>query len=140
MKRTALLKIGVPAIAVAAWALASMGRLVGEGGAEIGRAPRGGSNRTGFDPTDPAVISAGLANRNTVAAYRAIVSCLSKDASGAPTTVNLMTDQFPATTGFASEGGGNAKIEAFLNLPSPCIAPIMFVTSPGGAWFAATGQ
>ena len=24
-------------------------------------------------------------------------------------------------------------------LPQPCIAPIVFVTSPGGAWFAATG-
>lgn len=93
-----------------------------------------------FDPNDAAVIAAGLAGRNTVANFRAIVSCLSKDAGGAPTTVNLMTDQFPATTGFAAAGGGSAKIEAYLNLPSPCIAPIVFVTSPGGAWFASTGQ
>jgi hypothetical protein len=26
-----------------------------------------------------------------------------------------------------------------VDLPSPCIAPIVFVTSPNGAWFAATG-
>jgi hypothetical protein len=26
-----------------------------------------------------------------------------------------------------------------LELPSPCLAPIVFVTSPGGAWFAVTG-
>jgi hypothetical protein len=36
-------------------------------------------------------------------------------------------------------GGGNAEIEAQLTLPQPCIAPLIFVTSPGGAWFAATG-
>jgi hypothetical protein len=34
---------------------------------------------------------------------------------------------------------GNAKVEAQLTLPQPCIAPIVFVTSAGGAWFAATG-
>jgi hypothetical protein len=52
---------------------------------------------------------------------------------------NILTDPFPATTGLASAGGGNAKIEADLSLPSPCIAPIIFVTSAGGSWFAATG-
>lgn len=93
-----------------------------------------------FDPNDPGVIAAGLAGRNTVANFRAIVSCLSKDAGGAPTTVNLMTDQFPATLGFADAGGGDARIEAYLNLPSPCIAPIVFVTSPGGSWFAVVGN
>jgi len=72
---------------------------------------------------------------NTVPNFRAIVSCLTSDGS----VVNVMTDPFPATTGPASSGGGNAKIEANLTLPSPCIAPIIFVTSPGGAWFAATG-
>ncbi len=93
-----------------------------------------------FDPNDPAVIERGLANQNNVPSFRAIVSCLSKDTSGAPSTVNLMTDLFPATTGYADAGGGNARIEANLALPSPCIAPIVFITSPSGAWFAATGQ
>lgn len=90
-----------------------------------------------FDPNDPDVIARGLANQNTVPAFRAIVSCLSKDADGNPTTVNVTTDQFPATIGV---GAGDAKIEAHIGLPSPCIAPIIFVTSPGGAWFAATGS
>ncbi|HWQ54747.1 MAG TPA: hypothetical protein VN442_13765 [Bryobacteraceae bacterium] len=93
-----------------------------------------------FDPNDPVVIERGLAGTNTVTAFRAVVSCLTKDAGGAPATVNLTTAPFPATTGPASTGGGNAKIEAWLNLPSPCIAPIIFVTSPGGNWFAATGN
>ena len=73
---------------------------------------------------------------NTVASFRAIVSCLASDGS----VQNVMTDPFPATLGAASSGGGNAKIEADLALPQPCIAPIVFVTSPGGAWFAATGS
>jgi len=73
---------------------------------------------------------------NTVASFRAIVSCLGGDGS----VVNVTTDPFPATTGPASAGGGNAKIEANVSLPQPCIAPIIFVTSPGGAWFAATGS
>ena len=73
---------------------------------------------------------------NTVASFRAIVSCLQADGS----VLNVTTDPFPATTGPASAGGGNAKIEANLNLPQPCIAPLVFVTSPGGAWFAATGN
>jgi hypothetical protein len=87
-----------------------------------------------FDPNDQAVIDAGLAGRNTVPNFRAIVSCLSKDAEGNATVVNVPTGLFPA------DAGGNAKIEASVDLPEPCIAPIIFVTSPGNAWFAATGQ
>ncbi len=73
---------------------------------------------------------------NPITTFRAIVSCLKSDA----TIENVTTDPFPATTGPASSGGGNASIEAHLTLPQPCIAPIVFVTSPGGAWFAATGH
>ena len=72
---------------------------------------------------------------NTVPSFRAIVSCLTVDGG----VVNVTTDAFPATLGAASDGGGNAKVEAKLTLPQPCIAPIVFVTSPGGAWFASTG-
>ena len=67
--------------------------------------------------------------------FRGLVSCVRSDGS----FQNILTDPFPATTGLASAGGGNAKIEADLSLPSPCIAPIIFVTSAGGSWFAATG-
>ena len=74
---------------------------------------------------------------NTVPSFRVIVSCLSNDGL----VESVMTDPFPATTGPASEGGGDAAIEAELVLPQPCIAPIIFVTNPAGtAWFAATGN
>ena len=81
------------------------------------------------------VLAAGAnTGKNPVPNFRAIVSCLSKDANGNPTTANVSTGLFPADL------AGNAEIEATLSLPSPCIAPVIFVTSPGGAWFAATGQ
>ena len=76
------------------------------------------------------------AGKNTVANFKAIVSCLKSDGS----VENVTTGPFPATTGPAVDGGGNAKIEANLTLPQPCIAPIVFVTSPTGAWFATTGK
>jgi hypothetical protein len=72
---------------------------------------------------------------NPVPNFKAIVSCLSKDAEGSPTTVNVTTTGlFPASV------TGDAKIEETVVLPSPCIAPIVFVTNPNGSWFAATGQ
>lgn len=71
--------------------------------------------------------------KNTVASFRAIVSCLSIDADGNPITVNVATETFPADV------NGNCIIEDDVDLPNPCIAPIVFVTSPGGSWFASTG-
>ena len=73
---------------------------------------------------------------NPAAAFRAAVSCLAADGS----VQNVQTETFPATTGLASAGGGDAKIEADVVLPQPCIAPIVFVTSAGGSWFASTGR
>lgn len=71
------------------------------------------------------------AGKNTVANFRAIVSCLRSDG----TVENVQTGLFPATV-----PGGDAYIEANLTLPQPCIAPMVFVTSPTGAWFATTGK
>ena len=85
-----------------------------------------------FDPNDQSNIDAGLAGRNTVPNFKAIVSCLSKDGDTA-TTVNVETGLFPA------DEAGNAHIKDMVDLPQPCIAPIIFVASPGGAWFASTG-
>ena len=73
---------------------------------------------------------------NTIPDFRAIVSCLQSDGS----VENVTSELFPATIGAAMDGGGDAKIETKLSLPQPCIAPIIFVTSPSGAWFAVTGN
>lgn len=73
---------------------------------------------------------------NTVASFRATVSCIRSDG----TVQNIQTDPFPATTGAATAGGGNARIETTVALPQPCFAPIVFVTSATGNWFAVTGN
>jgi hypothetical protein len=91
-----------------------------------------------FDPADATVIERGLAGRNTVAQFKAIVSCQTV-VDGAAAVVNVSTAPVPATIGLAAAGGGNALIEEVLALPSPCIAPIVFVTSPTGNWFAISG-
>jgi len=85
-----------------------------------------------LDPNDPAV-PVDRRGVNPIPNFIVIVSCLSKDADGNPTTVNIPTALFPA------DAAGNSQIQDTIGLPSPCIAPIIFVTSPGGAWFASTG-
>lgn len=83
------------------------------------------------------VLAAGAnTGSNPSAVFRALVSCLNSDGS----VQNILTEAFPATTGPASSGGGNAKIETTVSLPHPCIAPIVFVTSNTGSWFAVTGN
>lgn len=69
---------------------------------------------------------------NPVGQLKAIVSCQTINA-GAAAVVNVETAPAPVTT------TGDATIEGTVSLPSPCIAPIVFVTSPKNAWFAATG-
>ena len=81
---------------------------------------------------DPAV-PAGLRGINPVPDFEAIVSCQTISGSMA-TVTNVATGQFPASM------RGNSDIKAKVKLPQPCIAPIVFVASPGGAWFAATGS
>ena len=70
--------------------------------------------------------------------FRVIVSCLSVDADGNVVTANVMTTN-DAEVMEGDPLNGDAKIEADVELPTPCIAPIVFVTSPGGSWFSATG-
>lgn len=72
--------------------------------------------------------------RNTVAQMRVGVSCLSL-ATGARTPV--LSDLFDVTTAAAPAlGGGDAEAETRIDLPAECAAPIVFITSPGGGWFA----
>lgn len=82
---------------------------------------------------DRSPVPSALQGTNPIPSFRAIVSCRTIGAGGTATVTNVSTAQFPAST------GGNSDINATVNLPHPCIAPIVFVTSPGGSWFAATG-
>lgn len=70
--------------------------------------------------------------------FRAIVSCLSVDLGGNLVIVNVTTTN-GAEVMEGDSRNRDAKIEEDVELPTPCVAPIVFVTSPGGAWFSATG-
>jgi hypothetical protein len=83
---------------------------------------------------DQAPVPPAQQGTNPVPDFRAIVSCQTIGADGTATVTNITTAQFPAST------KGNADINTRVSLPRPCIAPVVFVTSPGGAWFAATGN
>jgi hypothetical protein len=78
-----------------------------------------------------APVPANLQGTNPIPQFRAIVSCLTQGAPDQGTTVQ--TAAMPASP------RGNAHIRARLSLPHPCVAPVIFVTAPTGAWFAATG-
>jgi len=67
---------------------------------------------------------------NPVPNFKAIVSCLNADGS----TTNVSTGPFPASL------DGNSEIQARVDLPSPCFAPIIFVAASFGPWFAVTGR
>lgn len=71
---------------------------------------------------------------NPVPHFMGIVSCKSMDMLGKVVTVNTSTDLFGATM------EGDSKIEAKLHLPYPCVAPVIFVASPEGYWFAVSGR
>ena len=82
---------------------------------------------------DSPAVPANLRGINPVPDFEAIVSCQTITGSMA-TVTNVATGQFPANM------SGNADIKARVQLPEPCIAPVVFVASPTGAWFAATGS
>ena len=72
--------------------------------------------------------------RNPLAQFAAIVSCQSV-VNGAPQVVNV------STLPFNTNGDpGDAMTETNVALPTPCLAPIVFVTTPGGSWIAVTGR
>lgn len=74
-----------------------------------------------------------LQGTNPIMQFKAIVSCLTTT-SGAAATTNVSTPLVPATP------AGDAEIDTSIDLPSPCFAPIVFVTTPGGAWLAVSGR
>ena len=70
--------------------------------------------------------------------FRVVVSCLSVDDSGLVAVVNVTTNN-GAEVMIGDPRNGDARFKTDVDLPTPCVAPILFVTSPGGSWFSATG-
>jgi hypothetical protein len=84
----------------------------------------------GNDPSVPP----NLVGKNDETTYRGGVSCLSEDANGAIITSNVFT------LGSPSSVNGDSFIDEKVILPSPCVAPIVFVLAGSeDKWFAVTG-
>jgi hypothetical protein len=107
--------------------------MIGSGQGSLSRDGQLQIDVRGLVLADSPAVPANLRGINPVADFKAIVSCQTIT-GGMATVTNVTTRQFPAST------KGNANIRARVNLPHPCIAPIVFVTQPTGAWFAATGS
>jgi hypothetical protein len=77
-----------------------------------------------------------LQGTNPFPDFRALVSCQAIGAGNTAVITNVSTGDFTA------DPAGDSTIHATVNLPHPCIAPIVFVTGPTGfdVWFAATGS
>jgi hypothetical protein len=104
---------------------------IGSAKAELDTAGKLEITVTGLVLNDP---TAGGANgTNPLPTFRAVLSCQSINSLGNPSVVNLRTGNFAATP------TGNAVIEQTLALHKPCFAPMVFVTTPTGAWLAVSG-
>lgn len=83
---------------------------------------------------DDPLVDPGLVGKNDEATFRGVVSCLSEDDQGGIVPVNV------TTTGFPASELGDSLIDETLDLPNPCIAPIVFVIAGSeDKWFAVTG-
>ena len=86
---------------------------------------------------DGLVLAAGAnAGSNPSATFRAFVSCVRGDG----TFQNILHRRLPGDDWPRHCRGRRRTIKTSVSLPSPCIAPIVFVTSAGGSWFASTGS
>ena len=70
---------------------------------------------------------------NDETSFRALVSCITEQNDKLAIS-NVMT------AGFSANRMGDSHIDAFLKLPQPCVAPVVFVMSGSeNKWFAVTG-
>jgi hypothetical protein len=83
--------------------------------------------------TDDPEVPPDLRGRNDEAQFRAMVSCLTETPAGVE-TANITTPGFPATV------SGDAFIDTFVEVPNPCVAPLVLVLAGSeDKWFAVTG-
>jgi len=74
-----------------------------------------------------------LRNTNPSKTFQAVVSSFTEDDNGELVVDNVATKLFPATS------RGNSLILDQVELPNPCIAPIVLILDDDGSWIAATG-
>jgi hypothetical protein len=90
-------------------------------------------NVSGLVVTSDPSVPAAERGINPSPMFIAIVGCKTVQ-GGAPKDVQVMTPPAPATT------TGDSRIQATVQLPTPCIDPVVLVAGTNGLWFAATGR
>ena len=85
---------------------------------------------------DDPIVPPELRGKNDEPFFRALVSCITEDEdAGTTPVVNVVTEGFPA-----SIPEGDSDIDARIELPNPCAAPIVFIMAGSeDKWFAVTG-
>jgi hypothetical protein len=84
--------------------------------------------------TDDDIVPPELRGTNDEPTFRALVSCTTELSETETGTANVVTYPFPATP------DGDSTIDAFIELPNPCIAPIVFILAGSeDKWFAVNG-
>ena len=74
-----------------------------------------------------------LRGKNDETEFRGLVSCLTEDGNNV-VTKNVVTEGFPANV------NGDSFINAKIELPNPCVAPVIMVLAGSeDKWFAVTG-
>ena len=101
-----------------------------------GRLTRGGRLQIlvrGLVFADDPLVPPELVGKNDEETFRGLVSCLTEEGETV-VTENVETEGFPADV------NGNSFIDAKIDLPNPCVAPIVFVMAGSEEkWFAVTG-
>jgi hypothetical protein len=86
---------------------------------------------------DDASVPEELRGINDEDEFRALVSCITEEEEEESTPLaKVLTD------GFAATSGGDADIDDHVELPNPCVAPIVFILGGGPGeklWFAVSG-
>ena len=81
------------------------------------------------DNSDPSLIG-----KNDEEEFSAVVSCMTVGEDGATVTQASVT-----TPGFHASSSGNAVIRAQVELPDPCLEPVVLIIGGEGEWLAVTG-
>lgn len=81
------------------------------------------------DNSDPSLIG-----KNDEDEFSAVVSCMTVGEDGTTVTQASVT-----TPGFHASSSGNAVIRAQVELPDPCLEPVVLIIGGEGEWLAVTG-
>lgn len=81
------------------------------------------------DNSDPSLIG-----KNDEDEFRAVVSCMTVQDNGTTVTQSSVT-----TPGFHANSSGNATIRAQVELPDPCLEPVILIIGGESEWLAVTG-